>query len=50
MYPLLAYSIITMTVIIERAIFWIQSDRSMNQVLVDEVLELCCAENKRNDK
>lgn len=41
MYPLLACSIIAMTVIIERAIFWIQSDRFRNQALVDEVLELC---------
>ncbi len=41
MYPLLACSVIAMTVVIERAIFWIQSDRSRNQALVDEVLELC---------
>jgi len=41
MYPLLACSVIAMTVVIERAIFWIQSDRSRNQKLVDEVLELC---------
>ncbi len=41
MYPLLACSIIAMTVVIERAIFWIQSDRFRNQALVDEVLELC---------
>jgi len=41
MYPLLACSVIAMTVVIERAIFWIQSDRSRNQALVDEVLEFC---------
>lgn len=41
MYPLLACSIIAMTVVIERALFWIKSDRSRNQALVDEVLELC---------
>ena len=41
MYPLLACSIIVMTVIIDRIIFWIQSDRFRNQALVDEVLELC---------
>ena len=41
MYPLLACSIIAMTFVIERAIFWIQSDRYRNQALVDEVLELC---------
>jgi biopolymer transport protein ExbB len=45
MYPLLACSIIAMTVVIERAVFWIQSDRSRNQALVDEVLELCRAGN-----
>jgi biopolymer transport protein ExbB len=43
MYPLLACSVIAMTVVIERAIFWIQSDRFRNQALVDEVLELCRA-------
>ena len=41
MYPLLACSVIAMAVVIERAIFWIQSDRFRNQALVDEVLELC---------
>lgn len=41
MYPLLVCSVIAMTVIIERAIFWIQTDRFRNQALVDEVLELC---------
>jgi len=41
MYPLLACSIIAMAVVIERTVFWIQSDRSRNQALVDEVLELC---------
>ncbi len=45
MYPLLACSIIVMTVIIDRIIFWIQSDRFRNQALVDEVLELCRAGN-----
>ena len=41
MYPLLACSIIVMTVIIERAIFWIGLDFHRNQPLVDDVLELC---------
>ena len=45
MYPLLVCSVIAMTVIIERVIFWIQSDRSRNQALVDEVLELCRVSN-----
>ncbi len=41
MYPLLACSVIVMTVIIERALFWAQSDRSRNPAFVDEILELC---------
>lgn len=41
MYPLLACSIISLTVIIERALFWIREDRRRDQVLVDDVLELC---------
>jgi biopolymer transport protein ExbB len=41
MYPLLACSIIVMTVIIERIFFWIGLDRKRDKVLVDEVLDLC---------
>ena len=41
MYPLLACSIIVMTVIIERIFFWIGMDRASNKPLVDEVLDLC---------
>lgn len=41
MYPLLACSIISMTVVIERILFWIREDLHRNQALVDEVLELC---------
>lgn len=41
MYPLLGCSIITLTVILERAIFWILEDLRRNQALVDEVLSLC---------
>ena len=41
MYPLLACSIISMTVIIERIVFWIREDMHRNQPLVDEILELC---------
>ena len=41
MYPLLACSIISLTVIIERAIFWIREDMLQNQALVNNVLELC---------
>ena len=41
MYPLLLCSVISLTVIIERIIFWIGVGMRKNQVLVDEVLELC---------
>ena len=41
MYPLLACSILSMTVIIERIVFWIKEDMRRNQSLVNEILELC---------
>jgi biopolymer transport protein ExbB len=41
MYPLLACSILALTVIIERASFWFREDLRRNQALVDRVLELC---------
>jgi biopolymer transport protein ExbB len=41
MYPLLACSIISLTVIFERAFFWIREGSLRNQSLVDNVLELC---------
>jgi biopolymer transport protein ExbB len=41
MYPLLACSIIALTVIIERIFFWIRLRIHRDQPLVDEVLELC---------
>lgn len=41
MYPLLACSFIVLTVVIERAIFWIRLDMQCNRPLVDEVMELC---------
>lgn len=40
MYPLLACSIIVLTVIIERMFFWFRISLSHDQSLVDEVLEL----------
>jgi biopolymer transport protein ExbB len=40
MYPLLVCSIISMTVVIERLIFWIREDMNRNRTLVNEVLEL----------
>lgn len=45
MYPLLACSIIVMTVIIERIFFWIGMDTQRDKPLVDDVLELCRAGN-----
>lgn len=41
MYPLLVCSIIALTVIIERFLFWAREDMRRNQGLVDEVLDLC---------
>ena len=41
MYPLLACSIIVLTVIIERIFFWINLNKNRNQTLLNEVLELC---------
>ncbi len=41
MYPLLACSILVLTVIIERIIFWIQQDIRRDNKLLDEVLEIC---------
>ena len=40
MYPLLACSIIVLTVIIERLFFWSRTELHRNRPLVDEVLEL----------
>jgi biopolymer transport protein ExbB len=41
MYPLLLCSLLSLTVIIERAIFWTIVDMRSNQRLVNEVMELC---------
>jgi biopolymer transport protein ExbB len=41
MYPLLACSLISLTVIIERTLFWIREDMRTDRRLVDGVLELC---------
>ena len=41
MYPLLACSILVLTVIIERLLFWITVDMNRNRELIEEVLELC---------
>lgn len=39
-YPLLACSVVSLTVILERAFFWIKENRSVDKKLVDQVLEL----------
>lgn len=41
MYPLLACSIIAMTVVIDRLLFWVREDVRRNQPLVDRVLASC---------
>jgi biopolymer transport protein ExbB len=41
MYPLLFCSIIALTVIIERSLFWILEDMHRNQPLVERVMDLC---------
>jgi len=41
MYPLLACSIVVLTVIIERLFFWIRIDMHHSQSLINEVLDLC---------
>jgi biopolymer transport protein ExbB len=41
MYPLLACSILVLTVIIERLLFWITVDLNRNMELIEDVLELC---------
>jgi biopolymer transport protein ExbB len=40
MYPLLACSLVSLTVIVERALFWVQEKRRADDLLVNEVLEL----------
>jgi biopolymer transport protein ExbB len=40
MYPLLACSVISLTVILERILFWIRETTRMDHSLVDHVLEL----------
>lgn len=41
MYPLLACSILVLTVVIERLLFWIFVDLNRNRQLIEDVLELC---------
>ncbi|KPK27472.1 MAG: flagellar motor protein MotA [Desulfobacterales bacterium SG8_35_2] len=41
MYPLLACSILVLTVIIERLLFWLTVDVNHNMKLIEDVLELC---------
>ena len=41
MYPLLACSLLVLTVIIERLLFWTTVDLSRNRQLIEDALELC---------
>ncbi len=41
MYPLLLCSVISVTIIIERAFFWMGAGMRRNEALVNEVFELC---------
>ena len=41
MYPLLFCSLVALTVIIERILFWAREDMRRNPKLVDRILELC---------
>ncbi|MDX9785895.1 MAG: MotA/TolQ/ExbB proton channel family protein [Desulfobacterales bacterium] len=41
MYPLLVCSILSLTVIIERSIFWLRVDIKKSLPMADEVLDLC---------
>jgi len=41
MYPLLACSILVLTVVIERLLFWISVDLNCDQKLIEDVLEFC---------
>jgi biopolymer transport protein ExbB len=45
MVPLLLCSLIVMTVIIERSLFWLAISRRRDQALVDDILELCRCRN-----
>ncbi|MBW1743828.1 MAG: MotA/TolQ/ExbB proton channel family protein, partial [Deltaproteobacteria bacterium] len=40
MYPLLACSLVSLTVIVERGLFWIGEKRRTDDLLINEVLEL----------
>jgi biopolymer transport protein ExbB len=40
MYPLLACSLVSLTLILERSLFWIREKRRADNALIDEVLEL----------
>ena len=48
MYPLLLCSFISLTVVIERIIFWIREERRKTPTLVDEILNLSEKEDYQN--
>jgi len=41
MYPLLVCSILVLTVIVERFLFWVSVDMNRNMKLIEDVMELC---------
>jgi len=41
MYPLLACSLVVLTIVIERSLFWLQIQSRHSRPLVEEVLEIC---------
>jgi len=41
MYPLLACSLLVLTVVIERLLFWISVDMNRDRQLIEDILELC---------
>jgi biopolymer transport protein ExbB len=40
MYPLLACSLVSLTVILERSLFWVREKGQANNAVIDEILEL----------
>jgi len=48
MYPLLLCSLVSLTFIIERSLFWLRQSRGRNQQVVDEILQL--VEQNRFDR
>lgn len=45
MYPLLLCSILSLTIIIERALFWARSDLHANRDIISQILDQCAEQN-----